>query len=283
MIKLNKILFPTDFSEAAQNAFRYALWFADKYQASIDLLHVAYPEAEPMDIPVMVAQATKDKIEIARQMMKVFVDTGMAQVQMVRELENPPNVHSEIKIGVPANLIAETATNNQVDLIIMGTQGTHSNFEKFIGSVTTTTLNRAHCPVLVVPEKAQNEGIKMIAYAADLQSTDPYHIWEVGKLMSVFNPILRVVHIEKKEDEKKPVNMHELENFFEGKAPALQVTFHTLSAPSVADELVDFTEAWGVDLMVMHKPKRSFFERLFHRSVIKKEVFNSKVPLLIIK
>lgn len=283
MIKINKILFPTDFSEAAQNAFRYALWFADKYAASIDLLHVAYPEAEPMDFPVMVAQATKNRIEISKRMMKVFVNTGMTQVQMGHELKNPPNIHSDVKIGVPANLIAEVAANKQVDLIIMGTQGEHSDFEKFIGSVTTTTLNRAHCPVLVVPENAHHEKIKVIAYAADLQSTDPYHIWETGKLMNEFNPILRIVHIEKSDDESKPVDMYELENFFVGRTPALQVTFHTLSAPNVANELVDFTETWDVDLMVMHKPRRSFFERLFHRSVIKKEVFNSKVPLLIIK
>ncbi|MEO1258606.1 MAG: universal stress protein [Bacteroidota bacterium] len=283
MLKINKILFPTDFSEAAQNAFRYALWFADKYNASIDLLHVAYPEAEPMDFPVMVAQATMDKIEIAKGMMKAFVDSGIAQVQMVQGLENLPNIRSDIKMGVPANSIAEAATSKEVDLIIMGTQGAHSNFEKFIGSVTTTTLNRAPCPVLAVPENAQNENIKMIAYAADLQSTDPYHIWEVGKLMGTFDPILRIVHVEKNEDEKKPVNMQELESFFAGKTPALQVTFHTVAAADVAGELVDFTEAWGVDLMVMHKPKRSFFERLFHRSVIKKEVFDSKVPLLIIK
>ena len=59
--------------------------------------------------------------------------------------------------------------------------------------------------------------------------------------------------------------------------------FDAFPPADVAKELVDFTESWNVDLLVMHRPKRSFFERLFHRSVIKKEVFDSKVPLLIIK
>ena len=49
MKEINKILVPTDFSETASHAFRYALWFADQVDANLQLLHVIYPEAEPLD------------------------------------------------------------------------------------------------------------------------------------------------------------------------------------------------------------------------------------------
>lgn len=151
MIKINKILFPTDFSEAAQNAFRYAIWFADKYRASIELIHVVYPEDEPMDFPVVVARATKEKMETAFQMMQVFVDTSLAQVQAAHQLENVPNIQSETMIGIPSVLVPEVAMNDHADLIVMGTQGEHSSVERAVGSVTTAVLKKAHCPVLVVP------------------------------------------------------------------------------------------------------------------------------------
>ena len=283
MIKISKILFPTDFSEAAQNAFRYALWFANKYKADIELLHVVYPDAEPMDFPVLVARATKEKMETAKQMMKVFVETSLAQIQAGHQLEYIPNVQPEIKMGGPANLIAETATTKNADFIIMGTQGEHSAMEKAIGSVTTATLNKAHCPVLVVPEAAKYEKINTVAYAADLRETDPYHIWETGKLLNIFSPILRIVHIVKDPQEKRPFSMEDLERFFTGRDLGLQITFHTFGSDDVIQELDDFANAWEVDLMVMHKPRRLFFEKLFHRSVTTKEAFHTHVPLLVIK
>lgn len=283
MIKINKILFPTDFSETSQNAFRYALWFANKYKADIDLLHVVYPDAEPMDFPVMVASATKEKIEAAQQMLKIFVDRGLVQVQAGHQLGYLPAVKPEVKMGLPANLIAETALTKNVDIIIMGTQGEHSTMEKVIGSVTTATLKKGHCPVLVVPEEAKHEKINTVAYAADLLDTDPYHIWETAKLLNLFNPILRVVHIVKDPNEKRPFSMEDMKSFFAGRDLALQVTFHTFGADNVISELEDFAAAWEVDLMVMHKPKRPFFEKLFHHSITSKETFRTHIPLLVIK
>ncbi len=283
MIKLHKILFPTDFSETAQNAFRYALWFANKYQADIELLHVVYPDAEPMDFPVMVASATKGKMEAAQQMLKMFVERGLTQVQAAHQLAYLPVVNPEIKMGVPVSLIAERALTKNVDMIIMGTQGEHSTMEKVLGSVTTATLKKAKCPVLVVPESVRHEKINAVAYAADLLDTDPYHIWETAKLLNVFYPILRIVHIVKDINEKRPYSMDDLKSFFAGRDLALQITFHTFGAESVVQELESFAEAWDIDLIVMHKPRRPFFEKLFHRSITARETFHTHVPLLIIK
>ncbi|HFA49065.1 MAG TPA: universal stress protein [Bacteroidetes bacterium] len=283
MKKVNKILFPTDFSATSQNAFRFALWFADKLEADIDLLHVVYPEAEPMDFPVLVARATKQKMEAAKDMVKIFMDTGMAQVQAAHPLQNVPNVHADIEMGISSVLIPEVAKTDNVDMIIMGTQGEHSTLERIVGSVTSAVIRKAHCPVLVVPEKAQFEHLTTVAYATDLSETDPFHIWETGKILSPFSPILRVVHIEKEANEKKPINMKDLETFFANRAPALQINFHNIRAGNVMEELENFVNIWEVDLMVMHRPKRGFFEKLFHTSFTKKEVFHTHVPLLIIK
>ena len=40
---MKKILFPTDFSAAAQQAFKYAIELAKQVKAKIDVIHV-YPE-----------------------------------------------------------------------------------------------------------------------------------------------------------------------------------------------------------------------------------------------
>ena len=60
MQTIKRILFPTDFSAASQNAFRHCILVADKYGADIQMLHVIFPEYEALDLPVMAAQATKE-------------------------------------------------------------------------------------------------------------------------------------------------------------------------------------------------------------------------------
>ena len=80
MKMIKKILFPTDFSATAQSAFRHCLLLADKYDADVEILHVIFPEYEALDLPVMAAQATKEKAEAAGVVMKTFVETGLTQV-----------------------------------------------------------------------------------------------------------------------------------------------------------------------------------------------------------
>lgn len=283
MKKINKILLPTDFSNTSNNALRYAIWFANKYSASIELLNVIYPETEPTDFPVMMTSSTKDKIEAIREMMKVSVNTTLAQIQAVSELENIPVINSEIQVGFPSMIISEIARKQEVDLIIMGTKDKHSAFERAFGSVTTSTLDKAPCPVLVVPEEADFDRIESVAFATDLAEADSFHIWEAYKLLEPFCPIVRVVHIEPNPKEDRELKMNDMEAFFKGNAPSLQITFHDLFGKSIVEELDEFTEMWEVDLLIMHKPKRGIFERIFHGSISNKMALYSEIPLLVLK
>lgn len=279
MKEIKKIMVATDFSDPANNAFRYALWFASKCQADICLLHVIYPSLEPTDVPVMSAQSTKVKAEAAKAVMQVIIEHSTADFK-----HGPiPKIETEVAIGIAAILIAKTAQKNNADLIIMGAKGKHNVFERNIGNVTFATLDAATCPVLVIPENTHSLRIETIAYATDLAESDPFHIWKTGQLLNPFNPILRIVHIQRKTKEDKAIAMEELEDFFKGNAPTIQVTFHHLFNKKITDKLDDFIKEWDVDLLIMNKPQRNIIERIFQSSLTKKTALHTKVPFLVLK
>jgi nucleotide-binding universal stress UspA family protein len=280
MKKITTILVPTDFSEPAQKAFQYALHFADRYSAKIIALNVVYPILESQDIPLMVSQSTMYLLETAEEMMKTFIEAGIKQAG---ELKNPPAVRSEIIVGTPAGVITEIAEREGTDLIIMGTKGEHNPADEFFGSVSTATIRQAHCNVLVVPEEAAVGKITTVAYATDLQEADPYHVWETAKLLEPFHTIFRLVHVQTEPDESARMKMQDMEEFFKGHAPGLQITFHTISGKNVVEELNDFASTWDVNLLVMYSPRRNFLERLFHKSTTRQEALHGKVPLLVVK
>lgn len=281
MKNIKKILVPTDFSETAGNAFRYALWFADYYNAEIEIVHVVFPEVEAMDLPVMVAQTAKIRVDLAKEIMKSFVENGLVKAQAGYQFQNTPKINSEVQIGSAASVIAELAEHDDIDLIIMGTHGEHNAFDKTFGSVTSNTMNRVDCPLLAIPDNFTHDELSILIYATDLSEATPYQIWETCKVLQPFSPILRIVHIKEGSEEKTALDMDDLKAFFTENAPAIQVTFHTFGSDDIPHELNDFSEAWGGDMLIMHRPKRGFFERLFHKSVSREMALSSKFPLLI--
>ena len=48
-INIRRILVPIDFSEHSKNALKYAIPFAQKFKASIDLIYVVEPTIYPAD------------------------------------------------------------------------------------------------------------------------------------------------------------------------------------------------------------------------------------------
>lgn len=283
MKKIKNILVPTDFSNNALNAFRYATWFADHFEANIHVVHVVYPTAEPLDYPAMAVQMMQKQIEAAEEVMKAFADSALVQVHAGYEPEFVPNITTKVITGTPQEQIRILVEENGFDLVIMGTQGEHNSFEKAFGSVAYGTMQRATCPVMVIPENAMGHQIQTVAYATDFTESDPFYIWQIGKLLNPFTPIMRVVHIEKTPEEKRPISMDDMKAFFEDHPSGLQMTYHRIATKSVEKELTEFEDTWNVDLMIMAKPHRSFFKRLFHKSMTKQMALNTTVPLLILK
>jgi nucleotide-binding universal stress UspA family protein len=283
MNKIHKILFPTDFSPTAQNAFHHCLLLAKEMNASIILLHVIYPEYEAMDLPVMAAKATKDKVEAARLTLKSFLDFGIGTVQEHHQVQSLPEVKLEVEVGGAVGVITNIARRDEIDLIVMGTQGEHSAVERVFGSVTTDVAERAHCPVLVIPEQAPYHRFHIAAYATDLKEAEPDQLWRAGNVLEAFSPVLHIVHIDDGKQHAGVASHPEMEAFFEERAPALQVRFHNIPADSVEEGLEEFVENHDVDLLIMYAPQHNLLERIFQRSRVRRMAHKTHVPLLLLK
>ena len=282
MKKIEKILVPVDFSECSANAFRYALVFADKYGAKIKLQHVV-SEDIALDYPVLVAQETTLLLKEARIQLNEFVGETLLQVEMDQTLKNVPIIHSDISVGPPFALVVEKAAQEDVDLILLGTQGEHHALDRLLGGMTTYVLKNAHCPVLIVPEIAPATKIRNIGYATDLTAADPFYIWELSKLLAPFHAIFNVCHIHLKNELPHDLNLQKMEDFFDDKSPSLKIKFCEDTAETIEEGLNEFADIYGIDLMVMLSPKRGFFANLVHKSATRELVFASKVPILVIR
>ena len=279
---IKKILFPTDFSDAALNAFRYCLLLADKMKADVELIHAIYPEYENLDLPIVSSKATNDKMEAAQYTLQSFIDWGLAQVQIDHTFDYIPSINSNVEFGNIANAIVKCGAKKGADLILLGRREEHTFFEKAFGSTITGVIEKASSAVMVIPEKVAYKESEIIAYATDLNEADPYHIWKTGQWLSTFHPILHIVHIATK-GQNGHVDLQEMEQFFENQAPGLQVQFHTIESSSVSEGLETFADWHNVDIMVMYAPHHNLIQRIFQKSKTKIMAMKSDIPILLLK
>lgn len=281
MSKINRILCPVDMSPNSQNALRYALKIADQWKASIQVVHVIFPQAEGLDFPVMVAQATQNAIEAAQVALNTWIESTIAQVQVNYEFQEVPIIQEKIEIGAPVNSILNAAKNEESDLIIIGTKGQHNRLERLIGTVSGEIVRRPPCPVLLIPEPAEFQSIKQVSYASNLLASDCYYVWKMMQLLKPFTPEVDCVHIQTQEKEHTAIDKQDFSLFFNFTMPELQLKVFNLKEKDLTSGLEQFIEADRSVLLVMYKPKENFFQRMFFESQTKKMALVSKIPLLV--
>ena len=284
MKKTKKILFPTDLSESAGNAFKYALLIADKLKANVEVLHVVYPQGESLDFPVVVAQVTKQKLDADRVLLKKFVDEGIAQVKT--NLQNEPSIVTALEVGTPVSEIVRIAKQDDVDMIMMGSRGTNrTRFEKVLGSIAVGVVQKAHCPVVVIPENTKFKNLERLAYASNVLTSDPFELWQTLRLLDVFDPVVHLVHFnyDKEGNPEAYQELEDMESFLESRSPNTAVKIHNLPGKQLEDDLNEFIQKEKIDMLVMFQPEHTIWDRLFKKSATKKMAIHSEVPLLVLK
>jgi nucleotide-binding universal stress UspA family protein len=136
---VKKILVPTDGSGYSRRALKTAVEYAKVFGAEIEILHVV---SEPLGIyDFNLYHVTDEQLEEAgeRIMAATSKDLDLSGVSF----------NSKVVSGYPASEIINAANDN-VDLIVIGSQGRRPLVGALLGSVTQRVLAVTRCPVLVV-------------------------------------------------------------------------------------------------------------------------------------
>jgi nucleotide-binding universal stress UspA family protein len=142
MIKLKRILVPTDFSESARHALTYGMSFAREYEAELVLLHVVETIAVgyASDLfPVPMAEVFEEISAFAKKELGELGAAARERVSSVREV---------LVQGKPSVEIMRLADELGVDMIVLGTHGKGMLDKAIFGSTTENVVRRAPCPVL---------------------------------------------------------------------------------------------------------------------------------------
>ena len=148
MFPFQKILCPTDFSEASLCGLKMASEMAEKFGSEVIVLYVNTSIQHLPSPHVEASEITFDTVAYEKRLAKE-ARTHLADVSasIFPEGVDP---HLEVRTGQPVQEILETAQEEKADAIFMATHGRTGLKHIVFGSVAERVVSRADCPVLTV-------------------------------------------------------------------------------------------------------------------------------------
>jgi nucleotide-binding universal stress UspA family protein len=188
MMCVDRILFPTDGSDAADHARRHAQYLADHFDATLHVIHVNKRHREPTKVLDVAAEgilADLHGIEPANLSFPV----ARLREQSVASPTAPEGILNYV-------------VQYDIDLVVMGTHGRRGVRRLLLGSVAEEVVRKAPCPVVTVgrgavpPERMEGGTLLVPVDFSDQRFQLLEYARELAPLYDMELTVLHVVQIQ---------------------------------------------------------------------------------------
>lgn len=273
--KMKRILFPTDFSETATNAFVHALEFAKVVKGELVLLHT-------FDLPIF------DNQFFPENYMAIYESVQLSQFDMFKDeipkLRAIAVDHNLDHIKITHRLmdgdllynIEKAIKEDKIDYVVMGTDGASGWSAFFSGTNTGRVLTDIEVPTFCIPAEAEFKKIETIGFTTRFRDKDKKALRNILKIAKKADATVKCLYVKTSESDVSKEVIKEWEAVFEKDS----VTFSVVLSDDVKEAIIDFILNKDIDVLTMLTYKRSFFEGLFNPSFTKKLATNLNIPIL---
>ena len=273
-----RILLPTDFSDNAFEAIRYALITYKETKCTFYLLHTYTPPVYHTEYLI----GSPGQIGLG----DVLQDSSTTRLEKLKsrletQFHNPKHsfvVHTAFNTLLGE--VSETVEAENIDLIVMGTKGATGAKEILLGTNTVHVIKRAKCPVIAVPPNYVYEYPKEILFPTDYEiEYDKQNIDYLLAIVKQHKSRVNVMHVRTGYDLTETQKKHkgQLEKLLGNNA-----LYHEIPDKGIIDAINEFQLKEKIEFLVMVRNKHTFVERLFIEPIIKKIGFHVTVPFMVL-
>jgi nucleotide-binding universal stress UspA family protein len=298
MLRIRRILAPTDFSRCGEQALVQAAFLALRHDAELLALHViTLFEGDPCRPSVeLVSEVERRVEETIRERLDAVTAPLRAQGARV--------VTASVRGVSAAPSIAGYAAANDADLIVCGTHGRRGVEHLILGSVAEEVIRRAPCPVLTVRERREKPGspdlVRNVLAPLDFSDNSRVALAHARETAAFYGARLHVLHVVENNLRPAFYNTHGLSmlevipKIEQRSKEMLQSEVKALPAHDVeieehvvrghaAREIVRFAEDQQMDLIVIATHGLTSISHFFIGSVAEKVARRSPCPVMVIK
>ncbi|RLD30551.1 MAG: universal stress protein [Bacteroidetes bacterium] len=277
---MKRIILPTDFSENAFNAIRYALRLFEKELCTFYLLNTFTPAAYYVGINAVSTYSALQLEQMASKNARIGLDTVEDRIN--EEFTNPKHIFVKLAaFNLLTSEIISLVESHDIDMVVMGTKGATGAKEVFMGTQTMYTIKKVKCPVIAVPSDFHYEIPKEILFSTDFKF-DPENrflpiVRDISEQHTARVNILNAYYGEPLNDTQNG-NKDFLDSYFQSTAHI----FHISEGVDVIEAVEEFQIKHKINFLVMIHNRHSFFENLLFVPVINQIAYHTHVPFLVI-
>ncbi len=153
--QINTILYATDLSEGARNAFGYAALLADRFAAKLIIVHAMEEFHSESQIPNFIGEEKWQELKRSKQQEVMDMITQRVDDFCRESSSTLPDCDTTphrimVRQGHPVDIILEEQELNGCDVVVLGSHGMGVLADAMMGSTARRVVRRCKTPVLVV-------------------------------------------------------------------------------------------------------------------------------------
>jgi nucleotide-binding universal stress UspA family protein len=197
---IKSILVTLDGSEHSETASQYALWLAERLQATVVGMHVvdvvSIEGSGAFLHDVSGSLGFEPYLDFSSKMREALQERGTTLLEQFLALAGERGVRADTRLatGIVANEICEQART--ADLVIVGHRGVNEQFSTgLLGGTTESVTRKCPKPLLVTPLRFQPITRPVLAYDGSQRAAAAMH--EAAELAAALGLPLTVLHVAK--------------------------------------------------------------------------------------
>ena len=242
---MKRIIVPTDFSDTAKNAARYAVQLAGSVTGATVIL---YNLTDKIALGSDSSPLTEDKNDRF-----VVLQAALSNLKTELTALTPVTVETVVEEGSSlTDNLERYVRHHGIDLIIMGITGATRLEQIFMGSNALNVVNLGVCPVIIVPPNAVFRPVNKILFACDFKdvsSSIPFT--PVKNVLNIFKPTLYIVNVDTEHYVELSDEYKSQRAILENRLAEFNPEFYFIRMYDFQDSIGSFASDRNVDLILI--------------------------------
>ena len=259
---MKRILVPVDFSKEAESAARVAASIARKTGSEIFLVHM-------LELPVTTIDPAEMNTISSEPQIIYFMKLAHQKFEKFKKLPflKGITVVETIQFQHAFSGIINESEKNNIDLIVMGSQGASGLQEMFIGSNTEKVVRRSNVPVVVIKTGVEDFVVNDIIFASDFNKESKSTFHRVINFAEMFEAKIHLLYINTIHNFNTTKNIESRIARFMEDFEFSNYTKNIYNDISIEKGILSFARDIDADLIALNTHGRSGLSQLFNGSV----------------
>ena len=278
---MHTVLVPTDFSNNAFNALKYACQVFKYEICKIFILHAYTVDAHGKDT------LDEDHFETLKETTMINSERKLKNVLAeIKEYSPNPqhNYHIVSGLGTLADVTNFWVDKENIDIVVMGTRGETNDRTLTFGSNTLEIMKHEHCPVLAIPESYEYRAPREVLFPTDFGVTfKRRELKLLGNITTSFRSTVTFLYID---PDKEMTHIQEDNKLFlKGSLLQPKLLFETTPETNKTLAITKYIFRKEFDMLVMVNTRQSYFDEVLPQpqSTLSKIGLQIKIPFLVLQ